>query len=201
MAHKVDPINKSILQDRNKLISLEKKDVLSNFDKIYLQGLSAKYKLGKDKSVSDIDKQIIIKLLIKVDVIPPALILAQAANESAWGTSRFALQANNYFGIWCFSKGCGLVPNARTNGDTHEVRYFHSSTDSVTYYMLLLNSHKQYAELRNIRAVLRASSGELTAIKLAEGLGNYSERGEDYIRDLINLIQYNKLHEKYPLGS
>jgi len=94
---KVIPINQGIRLERNKLISLDKKKSLSHFDKIYLQSLAVNYKLREIELLSEINKQTITQLLIKVDVIPPAIVLAQAANESAWGTSRFAQQGIQYY--------------------------------------------------------------------------------------------------------
>ena len=71
-------------------------------------------------------------LLNRVDVIPPSLALAQGANESAWGTSRFSKEGNNYFGQWCFKLGCGLVPRQRDSGAQHEVAKFDSPRQSDT---------------------------------------------------------------------
>ena len=57
--------------------------------------------------------------MAQIDVIPPSQAMAQAANESAWGTSRFATEAINLFGQWCFRKDCGIVSASRTAGSTH----------------------------------------------------------------------------------
>ncbi|MCW8878957.1 MAG: glucosaminidase domain-containing protein [Kangiellaceae bacterium] len=137
--------------------------------------------------------QIVEALRIKVDEIPESLVLVQAANESAWGTSRFAVQANNLFGQWCFDKGCGLVPSGRGASDRHEVRMFESPQASVTSYMKNLNSHPAYKELRELRAGLRASNRNVTGTLLAASLQNYSERREAYTEELIAMIRHNKL--------
>lgn len=131
-------------------------------------------------------------------MLPEALVLTQAANESAWGTSRFATEANNYFGHWCYSKGCGLVPLQRNEGSTHEVAKFSSSQESVHRYFMNLNRNKAYQDLRGIRTEL-ANKGEdlLTfdaATKLTEGLLKYSERGADYVTDLQAMIRHNKVY-------
>lgn len=141
--------------------------------------------------------ELIDQLLEHMDLIPAALVLAQAANESAWGTSRFALQANNYFGQWCFSKGCGVVPKQRNDGATHEVARFKSADASVAAYFLNINRNQSYKGLRVIRAKLRKDQKELDAIKLAEGLQHYSSRGDAYIEELQAMIRYNKL-QQYP---
>ncbi|WP_207308721.1 glucosaminidase domain-containing protein [Marinobacter caseinilyticus] len=132
-------------------------------------------------------------LLRRVDVVPPSLALAQAANESAWGTSRFATKGNNYYGQWCFTEGCGLVPNSRDAGKAHEVAEFDSPEESVERYIHNLNSHKAYAPLRSIRETLRDSGNTATGSALAAGLGKYSERGDEYIKELRQMMQFNKL--------
>jgi Bax protein len=134
-------------------------------------------------------------LLMKVDEIPASMILAQAANESAWGTSRFATKANNYFGQWCFSKGCGLVPKHRTKGANHEVKKFKSANESVVSYFRNLNTHKSYQEFRKIRAKLRKENKPLVGLVLVKGLVLYSSRGEDYVHELQKMIKYNKLQQ------
>jgi len=145
---------------------------------------------NSQKSLTDAE---IEQLKIRIDIIPSALVLAQAANESAWGTSRFARKANNLFGQWCYTKGCGLVPNQRGKGQVHEVRKFDSVTQSIASYMRNLNTHRAYAELRNIRAELRRRGQTIKAQKLAQGLNHYSERGQAYVDELISMIRYNKL--------
>ncbi|MFT4886866.1 MAG: Bax protein [Pseudohongiellaceae bacterium] len=134
-------------------------------------------------------------LLRRVDVVPPSLALAQAANESAWGTSRFAREGNNFYGQWCYIKGCGVVPAARNDGAVHEVAGFESAKESVKGYMRNLNYHPAYAELRLIRERLRDSDEPITGLKIAEGLESYSERGEAYIEELGSMIRFNDLDE------
>jgi len=141
---------------------------------------------------SDI-KHMIVELKLRIDFIPEALVLAQAANESAWGTSRFAKQANNLFGQWCYTKGCGLVPKGRTGNAKNEVKKFDSPQASVTSYMRNLNSHNAYIQLREIRNQLRLGGQKVTGAKLAQGLGSYSERGEHYIKEITAMIRQNKL--------
>ena len=131
------------------------------------------------------------KLLNKVNVIPPSLALAQAANESAWGTSRFAQKANNLFGEWCFNQGCGIIPNSRPEGEKYEVQKFKSVKNSIMSYMHNLNSHPAYSSLRKIR-----NEVGVDGIEMAKGLESYSARGDEYIKELQSMIRYNNL-EKY----
>lgn len=129
--------------------------------------------------------------LRRVDALPDHLVLAQAANESAWGTSRFAREGNNLFGQWCFRQGCGLVPASRPEGATYEVARFDSVSQSVGSYMHNLNTGRTYQQLREIRAVARAKGLDPDATALAAGLMSYSERGEEYITELRSMIRHN----------
>ncbi len=134
-------------------------------------------------------------MMHRVDIIPASLVLAQAANESAWGTSRFAVEGNNLFGQWCFAKGCGLVPSGRSDDESHEVKVFASIADSVDAYFQNVNTHPPYRELRNIRAELRYLGMPASSLDLVWGLEGYSIRGEEYIRELTEMIRYNDLNQ------
>lgn len=133
------------------------------------------------------------QLLRRVDVVPPALVLAQAAKESGWGTSRFALQANNYFGQWCYSKGCGLIPSSRVEGASHEVRKFASPQQSVRAYLFNLNTSAAYADLRSMREKARGKQAPFYGYDLAASLLYYSEQREVYVKELQSFIRYNQL--------
>lgn len=133
------------------------------------------------------------RLLQRVDTIPPALVLAQAANESSWGTSRFAQLGNNLFGEWTFKPGTGIIPAGRPPGKTYEVRKFSSIYESIRSYMNNLNRHGAYRKLREIRKELRKSGHPIAGTALAEGLLKYSQRGEEYIREIQAMIRQNKL--------
>ena len=119
----------------------------------------------------------------KVDVVPMSLIIAQAAIESAWGTSRFATQANNLFGQWCYQPGCGVVPLQRPENETYEVAKFDNVNLAVRAYLLNLNRTKAYQPLRQIRAQSKLEDQDSTGIKLAEALP------EDYTNKSV-LIKY-----------
>lgn len=136
------------------------------------------------------------ELIRRVDVIPTSLVLAQAANESAWGTSRFAREGNNIFGQWCFDEGCGLVPNRRGEDASHEVRAFASVEAAVRAYFRNLNTHPSYEDLRTLRASMRMQGLPLNSMVLARGLTRYSERGMDYVLELQDMIRINELRER-----
>lgn len=142
--------------------------------------------------VDETDASMLEELLRRVDVIPDSLVLMQAANESAWGTSRFAVEGYNFFGQWCFREGCGLIPHSRQEGQTHEVARFDSPAASIKSYFYNLNTFYTYESLRAIRARLRSEGKPVRGETLAGGLGAYSERGEDYIAEISGMIRFNR---------
>ncbi len=127
-------------------------------------------------------------LLRRVNTVPVSLIMAQGAIESSWGTSRFANQGNNLFGIWTWS-GPGLVPTDRDADKSHMVATYETLLDSVRSYLLMLNRVDAYQELR----VIRQRSNDPVA--LAAGLLNYSERGGIYVSDIGRVIEHNNLRD------
>ncbi|MFO7602707.1 MAG: glucosaminidase domain-containing protein [Gammaproteobacteria bacterium] len=131
-------------------------------------------------------------LLLHLDEIPTSMVLAQAALESAWGTSRFASEGNNFFGHWCFSAGCGMVPSDRKEGAVHEVRRFASAEASLLAYFRNINSHPAYQAVRKLRAEARARGSDLSGLELIAGLEQYSERGPAYIDELRDIIRVNE---------
>lgn len=181
--------NSRILIERDYLMSLAQKSDLSEDEQRWLNGHAKRLRIDAE----DGSKEQFALLSKRLDVIPPSLILAQAANESAWGTSRFATKGFNLFGQWCFSKGCGLVPRSRIKGANHEVAKFSSPFRSVRAYIQNLNRHPTYQELRNIRLQDRRGNAPLSGPELAAGLLGYSERGQDYVEEIRAMIQYNNL--------
>ena len=133
------------------------------------------------------------ELLKVIDILPPSLVLAQAANESDWGRSRFAKDFNNYFGIWCFYKGCGVIPKDRDEDATHEVASFKSLEDCIDYYVLNINRSYAYEDLRLMRKNQRENLQPITGALLAQGLGNYAFPGDEYIESIQTLINFNQL--------
>ncbi len=133
------------------------------------------------------------EILERANAVPVSLALAQAANESAWGTSRFARDGKNYFGQWCFSKGCGLVPKYRSANSTHEVQVFQSPADSVKAYIRNINTHRAYDDLRQLRVQAEKEGLVAGGTLLAEGLLHYSERGHEYVNEIQAMIRINQL--------
>jgi len=132
-------------------------------------------------------------LLRRVDTVPSSLVLAQAAAESGWGTSRFAVEGNAIFGQWTTAGGRGLVPRERSDGMTHKIRSFDRLIDSVNAYLLNLNTHRSYRGFRSVRAEMRRAEKPLDGAVLAGELRRYSEKGEDYVELLRGIIRKNRL--------
>ena len=188
----VDNQNRAIQNTRRRLHDwYQNRDEISAQVKDEIRKIASRYRIDDFDIENDQSWEI---LLNRVDIVPPSLALAQAANESAWGTSRFARQGNNFFGQWCFKKGCGLVPKKRDANKTHEVAAFDSPQESVKMYIRNLNSNRAYKTLRDLRAQLRESDKPITGHELAAGLNRYSERGSEYVSELREMIEYNKLN-------
>ena len=187
----IEKQNREILKTRQNLADWYlSRDEISSLHASELNTIAIRYRIHDFDIENDKSWQ---KLLRRVDIVPPSLALAQAANESAWGTSRFAREANNFYGQWCFNKGCGLVPKKREAGKTHEVAAFDSPQESVKMYIRNLNSNSAYKSLREVRAQLRQLNKPVTGHALAAGLKRYSERGLEYVSELRAMIEYNKL--------
>ncbi len=154
----------------------------------FVADLSKQYRVSKKFSLL----RQLYELQLKVDVIPPALILVQAANESAWGTSRFARIGLNFFGVWCYKKGCGMVPSGRNVGAKHEVAAYSSVKQGVSRYLKNINTNSAYMVFRTIRGQLREQDQPLSPEILATGLIPYSERGTDYVLELTEMIRHNR---------
>jgi len=187
----IEKQNLAIQKTRQRLRDwYQNQDDISTRETGEISKIASRYRIDDFDIESDENWEV---LLNRVDVVPPSLALAQAANESAWGTSRFARKGNNFFGQWCFKKGCGLVPEKRDANKTHEVAAFDSPQESVKMYIRNLNSNSAYKPLRDIRAQLREADEPVTGHELAAGLNRYSERGSEYVSELREMIDYNEL--------
>ncbi|MGO3738049.1 MAG: glucosaminidase domain-containing protein [Marinomonas foliarum] len=187
----VNEKNTLILKDRERLTSLlNSNKKLSTKNKKWISTLREDHKMSKLDNYSKDDLKALLK---RLDIIPVSLVLAQAANESAWGTSRFATKGNNFFGQWCFRKGCGLVPESRDEDADHEVRKFNDARESVFAYIDNLNTNAAYKALRSSRKELRQDKEIITGLALVHGLELYSQRGLAYVEEIEGLINYNKL--------
>lgn len=192
----IDSVNQQILAQRQRLISFREKinsgSTLTRNEMNYLSSLRVEYELENEVLNT---ANLVNRLLRRVDIIPSSLALAQAANESAWGTSRFAIEGNNFYGQWCYSEGCGIVPARRIAGANHEVKSFDNVFESVKAYIMNLNTFPNYQRLRDIRQQVRQGGRTIDGISLSEGLDTYSSRGDDYIFELQSMIYSNNLLE------
>jgi Bax protein len=188
MSNYAKKANKDVLTVRKELLKISTIKTPSSAQKKFVSNQCDKYKVDCSQYKKGLDN-----LLLSVDEIPSSLLLAQSANESAWGTSRFARKGNNYFGQWCFTKGCGIVPAKRDKGKAHEVMAFKSPYESVRAYIYNLNTGHNYKQMRAIRRNLRKDKQQISGTALAKGLKNYSERGNAYIKEISDMIRQNKL--------
>lgn len=188
--------NQRVAAERELLLEIKNDlDDLSGSQLSDLKKLGAAYQMDELEG-DKVDPAWFETLLTRVNVLPESLVLSQAAEESAWGTSRFAHEANNYFGQWCFTEGCGIVPTNRNQGATHEVASFDSPQESIQAYFSNVNSHNAYDSLRMTREKLADSGEDLysmaAAKELSNGLLKYSERGQAYVDDLQAIILVNQ---------
>ena len=177
--------NNNIRLDRIKLFSIINKSNNTDLEKKWLNKKYKQYGIpSKDLSV----------LKKRVDVIPTSLVLAQAAKETGWGTSRFALEGNALFGQWTWS-GEGLKPKDSEASEGHKVMKFNILQASVRAYQRNLNTHKSYKEFREARARLRDAEKELDSMILSKYLDKYAETGKQYVEIIQKIIKQNNLKD------
>ena len=181
-------VNEEILGDRRRLWRLHFQRGLGlkfgPADRLWLMVMAERYNL-KNATIDN--------LLNRVDIIPPSLALAQAAEESGWGTSRFVREGNAVFGQWTFSDSGNLEPARRDEDKTHKIRAFPSLLDSVRAYAHNLNTHYAYRQMRRIRRGFRLKGAPLEGLLMIGDLKSYSERGEKYVETIKVLIEANNL--------
>ena len=175
--------NNKILLDRKKLFAILNKNNNSNLDNEWLNKKFKQYGVVK-KDIPTLKR--------RMDIIPPSMAIAQAAKETGWGTSRFALEGNALFGQWTYTDK-GIKPAAAEIGTTHKVMMFNVLKSSVRAYARNLNTHKSYRKLRYARAIQRDNSGKLNSLELVDFLDKYAETGKEYTIILKKIIQQNKL--------
>ena len=187
--------NELIMMDRNRLeqirSSFKRNNSLTEKDHIWIRKLSQLYKV---KILNNkVTEPMLEELWEKVDIVPPSLALAQGAEESGWGTSRFAGIGNSIYGQWSWGKNAITPENQRKSLGNYGIAAFGSLQESVCAYMLNLNTHNAYSALRARRANLRKNGNKITGIVLAKELTRYSERGEEYVNGLKSLMEVNRL--------
>ena len=131
------------------------------------------------------------ELLMRVDIVPLSLALAQAAIESGWGTSRYLREGNALYGQYTFDKSLGLKPQDRDRGKDFYVRKFINLSDSTRSYLKNINTHNAYVKFRQERGTLRMNGDTLTGLSLSRFLDNYSERRSAYVADIKTIIETN----------
>jgi len=175
--------NNRIKLDRIKLFSILNRSNNTNAEKKWLNQKFKQYGvINKDLST----------LKIRMDVVPVSLAIAQAAKETGWGTSRFALEGNALFGQWTWS-GEGIKPAGAETNTTHKIMKFKILKSSVRAYQRNLNTHKSYKEFRMARAELRDNKRKLDSLILANYLDKYAETGKEYTKILKKIINQNNL--------
>jgi len=177
--------NNKIRIDRKRLFTILNKNSNTDIEKKWLEKKFKQYGVIKND---------LSTLKIRMDEIPVSLAIAQAAKETGWGTSRFALKGNALFGQWTWS-GEGLKPKNAEEGKDHKVMKFHSLQLSVRAYLRNLNTHSSYKNLRNARTKLRNESKPLDSLILSRHLDKYAETGSKYIEVLQKIIEQNKLKD------
>jgi len=177
--------NEKITEDRKKLFKILGKNFNTAGERVWLKRRFKEYKI-EDKDLS--------KLKMRMDIVPVSIAIAQAANESGWGTSRFALEGNALFGQWTWSKK-GISPKNKDPNKTHKVLQFQILKASVRAYKNNLNTHNAYQEFREARAKLREEGNVLYGLKLTKYLKAYAAIGEKYVRILDDIIANNSLED------
>ena len=184
--------NEKIKAERARLQDAIKSGNIDNND--WLIDLAVKYRVI-EPNPGQLDNDALETLVRRVDIIPPSLALAQAAEESGWGTSRFAIKGNSLFGQWDFS-GKGIKPEEqRAHLGNYGIAAFDTPQDSIDAYMLNLNTHRAYKRLREQRVRSRQNKQQPAGWELARTLDKYSERGIEYVKSLHAIMKYNRLND------
>ena len=181
--------NERILADREKLIVLSTKKFTTDLEKQWIRQKLLEYKVKKGD---------LKELIIRMDIIPTSIALAQAAKESGWGTSRFALEGNAIFGQWTWS-GQGIAPLDRESNKNHKILKFPILRASVKAYQNNLNTHKSYSKFRQKRLSLRDKNKKIKGLELTETLNNYAQTGSEYTKILNQIIKQNRLMDFEPV--
>ena len=187
--------NQKILLERKNLFNIKEalfnEKTLSNRDLSYLKKIAKKYKINiNNKHKIDLVNQ----LLIFVDIIPNSIVLAQAANESGWGTSRFAREYNALFGEYTYDFSKGVIPLKREEGKKHLVKAFSSYNNSVESYFKNINTHYAYEKFRLTRKLMRVNNIFSNINLLVKQLNTYAE-DNNYVETITSIIESNKLSQ------
>ena len=179
--------NQDILIKRNIFFEIEKKIQNNNLNVLeaaILKKLFNEFKV-KNNDLNELKK--------RIDIVPVSLGIAQAAIESGWGTSRFAVEGNAYFGQKVIGKKANGIKPTDSENPLIKVRSFKNLNDSVKAYINNLNTHFAYKDFRKSRYELRSFGKTLEGRILANQLIKYSEIGDDYIENIQKIIKKNNL--------
>ena len=178
--------NNRIIVDRKKLFKILNKNMNSETEKKWLNSKFKQYGvLNKDLST----------LKVRMDIVPVSLAIAQAAKETGWGTSRFAIEGNALFGQWTWS-GEGIKPAGVSSKDAkHKVMKFKVLKASVRAYQRNLNTHGSYKKFRSERAKMRDNDERLDSFLLADHLDKYAATGKEYTKIIKKIIKQNSLQD------
>ena len=179
-----------VLEENNR-IKLNRKKLFSILNKNHNSPAEKKWLNEKFKQYGVLNKDL-STLKVRMDTIPVSLAIAQAAKETGWGTSRFALEGNALFGQWTWS-GEGIKPAKASNDTTHKIMKFKILKSSVRAYQRNLNTHSGYKEFRMARAELRDNGRNLDSLILANYLNRYAETGQEYVKIIKQIIKQNNL--------
>ncbi len=182
-----------LILEENNLIIIDRKRLFSILNKNKNSKKEINWLNRKFKQYGVLKKDI-PTLKVRMDIIPVSLAIAQAAKETGWGTSRFALEGNALFGQWTWS-GDGIKPAGAENDTKHKVMKFNVLKASVRAYQRNLNTHSSYKNFRQLRAQLRDDSEKLDSLLLADQLDNYAETGKEYTKILKQIIKQNSLKD------
>ena len=175
--------NDKILDDRKKLFKILAKQSNSMGERVWLKRRFKDYQ---------IEKEDIAELKLRMDIVPTSIAIAQAAKESGWGTSRFALEGNAMYGQWTWGQD-GIEPSQKDTSKDHKILKFPMLQSSVKAYMKNLNTHRGYKEFRNKRSVLRNENKNISGLALVDYLYNYAQTGSEYVKILKKIIRQNDL--------
>ncbi|MEH6527451.1 MAG: glucosaminidase domain-containing protein [Sneathiella sp.] len=184
--------NNAVMVDRTRLLNLSKASDLSAVDQSWLVDLALRYRVMKEP-VPSLSSDQLTELTRRVDIVPLSLILAQSAEESGWGTSRFTAEGNSLFGQWSWGKDAMIPKQQRKELGNYGLASFDTVLEAVKSYVHNLNSGTAYKQLRQIRYDLRKKGEDVRGKALSEGLSKYSERGADYVKGIQAIMRINKL--------
>ena len=177
--------NDKILDDKIKLKRITSKKMTSDKEKSWLRLKLREYKV-KNSDMAELNK--------RMDIIPVSIALAQAAKESGWGTSRFALEGNAIFGQWTWT-GQGIEPLNKGKNEGHKILRFPILRASVKAYKNNLNTHRGYSEFREKRYNIRKRNKSIRGLDLTDTLDKYAQTGKEYTDILEQIIKQNDLSD------